>query len=459
MNWAVAAEEETPAPDGDKPAAAPSGPGTTSRTSRTAATGTTAAGAGNSTTLGATAPVPPAPGAGASGAASVAAPPPGGAAAAIAAPAPADPDTAGEAEAAGPKPGRVSRPMIAAAVAVGLVLVGGSVVATRLGGSEPNHGPARADAPPGYGPENGDGGSGFVPGFDQHGAVTGASVPPDATPGTPAPAGETGSPAPDPAAGQPAPATGPAAPTGGTPAPGKASPRSGGAPTAAGTAAPPPAAGGAGGGGGGSASGGAASGGSAGGAPQPPPAQGAAPPAAQQPVPPPAASKAPAPAPLVAVAGPYCSASGTTYTPIGWWDQGDIGWKKYSGGWSSDGCNGTYVSVPMSGDANKDDSNSVVWTFNLGNVKSCTLSVYIPADSDLKKVGGKATLYTVKSGSTSGSFVINQTANRGRWVDQTAYAYQGSLTVTLHTRGEDFVGPTKNNAHHAASAVKATCTS
>ncbi|WP_371493756.1 hypothetical protein OG871_01805 [Kitasatospora sp. NBC_00374] len=161
---------------------------------------------------------------------------------------------------------------------------------------------------------------------------------------------------------------------------------------------------------------------------------------------------------MIAVAGPYCGGKGVSYSQGKWFDQGISGWRSNSGGWSGDGCNGTYTSVPMSGAANKDDGNSVVWTFNLGKVSSCALAVYIPADGDVKKVGGNPTYYTVQSGSSSGSFSINQTANRGRWVNQGTYPYHGSLSVTLHTRGLDWHDSTKTYAHHAASAIRATCT-
>ncbi|MET8546095.1 hypothetical protein ABZW03_36510, partial [Kitasatospora sp. NPDC004799] len=179
------------------------------------------------------------------------------------------------------------------------------------------------------------------------------------------------------------------------------------------------------------------------------------PPAAQQPAPP----AAKPPAPVTVIAGPYCKPGGT-YKANGWFDQGDKGWRNNSGGYSGDGCNGNYVSMPMSGDANKDDSgNSVVWTFTVDKVSSCTLSVYIPGSGDVKQVGGNPSYYTVQSGGGQiGSFSINQTANRGSWVNQGPFSYRGPISVTLHSRGLDFSGGTVTYAHHAAAAVRATCT-
>ncbi|MEU3574124.1 hypothetical protein AB0E96_37820, partial [Kitasatospora sp. NPDC036755] len=210
---------------------------------------------------------------------------------------------------------------------------------------------------------------------------------------------------------------------------------------------------------GGSASGG--SGGSGGGANpapnQPAPNQ----PAPNQPAPnqpaPPAAAKPPAP--VTVIAGPYCS-NGGQYKTNGWFDQGDSGWRNNSGGYSGDGCNGTYASMPMSGDANKDDGgNSVVWTFTVDKVSSCTLSVYIPGSGNVKQVGGNPSYYTVQSGGGQvGSFSINQTASRGSWVNQGPFTYRGPISLTLHSRGLDWSGSTKTYAHHAAGAVRATCT-
>ncbi|MEU1285420.1 hypothetical protein [Kitasatospora sp. NPDC005856] len=357
----------------------------------------------------------------------------------------------------GPRPGRVSRPMIAAAVAVGLVLIGTSVVVTQLGGNDPKHGPAQADAPPGYGQGGGDGGNGYVPGFDQHGgSVDPANPTPDGQPGAVVPPLDgSASPAPgDQAAAAPNGTGGAGTGTAARPG-GAANPGGGGGGSAGGADRPQ--------GGSGSASGGSGGSGGANPAPnQPAPNQPApnqpAPnqPAPNQPVPPVAAKP---PAPVTVIAGPYCKSSGV-YKANGWFDQGSRGWNNNSGGYSGDGCTGNYVSMPMSGDANKDDNgNSVVWTFTVDKVTSCTLAVYIPASGDVKQVGGNPSYYTVQSGGGQvDAFSINQTANRGGWVNQKTVPYRGPISVTLHSRGLDWSGSTETYAHHAASAVRATCT-
>ncbi|MFF4380808.1 hypothetical protein [Kitasatospora sp. NPDC001547] len=381
--------------------------------------------------------------------------PAGPEAVALAAAAAAEPGGEGAAD-PGPRPGKVSRPMIAAAVAVGLVLVGASVVVTQLGGNDPKHGPAQADVPPGYG-QGGDGGSGYVPGFDAHGgSIDPVNPTPDGQPGAVVPPVDGSS--------SPPPGDQPAAAPNGTGGAG-AVVRPGGVAAPGGAANP---------GGGGSAGGtdrsqggsGSASGGSGGSAANPAPNQPAPnQPAPQQPAPNQPAPQQPAPpaakppAPVTVIAGPYCK-SGGQYKANGWYDQGSSGWNTNSGGYGGDGCTGNYVSMPMSGDANKDDSgNSVVWTFTVDKVTSCTLSVYIPASGDVKQVGGSPSTYTVQSGGGQvGAFSINQTGSRGSWVNQGPFTYRGPISLTLHSRGLDWSGSTKTYAHHAAAAVRATCT-
>jgi translation initiation factor IF-2 len=343
------------------------------------------------------------------------------------------PDSAAEAEA---RPGRVSKPMIAAAVAVGLVLVGVPLVISQLGGPTPPHRPTQGGAPLGYSQQGPNGGNGFVPGFDSHGDTGGSPIPPGQPAGAAAPVAATDSGSPSPS-GQPA--NGSGGGSGG----------SGGSSGGGGT------------GGGGGTSGG---GGTGGGAPQQQsapqqPTQPASPnpklpPMGPGPVVPPSA-----PAPVVAVAGPFCGGSGVKYRTDNWYTQGQSGWTTNSGGWSGNGCNGQYNSMPMSG-SHGDYGNDAVWTFQVGSVKSCDLAVYIPASGDIMKVGGNPSFYTVNNGAGSiGSFSINQTASQGQWVDEGSFPYNGMIYVTLHDRGIDWTDTAKTYAHHAADAIKATCTS
>ncbi|WP_431676432.1 hypothetical protein [Kitasatospora sp. KL5] len=318
-------------------------------------------------------------------------------------------------------PRRISRPMIAAAAVAGVVLVGLPPLFSRLGGDGPR--PASAGpAPAGYTQQ--DGNEGFVPDVDAHGNV-----------GGPAPA----------AGNAPQPVPGDAGTAGGAPglaANGAPEPVGhGGAPAGSGGAAVQPHA-------------------------QPQPPQQPQPSAPAQPPAPPAPPAKAAPPTYRAVAGPFCTGGHTTTQQYGWFDDGQAGWRTNTGGHAADGCNGKYTSVPMSGAPDKDDGNSVVWTFNTAPVTTgtCRLWVYVPNSTDLKAVGGAPTYYTVQRKSapgvgTIGSFTVNQTGNRGRWVSVGSYPLSdGKIAVMLHNRGQDWKGGTKTYAHHAASAVKADCT-
>ncbi|MFE3501150.1 hypothetical protein [Kitasatospora sp. NPDC059160] len=366
-----------------------------------------------------------------------------------AAPAPA---AATEEEAAGR---RIPKPMVAAAVIAGLVLVGVPLGIAGFGGDGP--GTPGADGPPpaGFSAPDG-GGNGYVPGADAPGNPPGDQP---LQPGQPAEPGQPGQPAgaqpgegavvpaaaaagaalPGIAAGQGTPGTDHAA--AGAPA----APQGGGQNTAQNS-------------GQGAGQGAGQGSGQGGGAPQTQPQ----PPAkAQQPAPPPdkPTQPAPPPAPIYhGVAGPGCGGS-TSMQQNGWYDDGQKGWRKNSGGYSGDGCSGGFTSMPMSGAANKDDSsNSVVWTFNTGSLTtgSCRLSVYVPNNGDIKAVGGAPTYYTVQGQ----SFNVNQTSSRGQWVPAGTFPLSGGrIAVVMHSRGQDWVGDSvKTYAHHAASAVKADCT-
>ncbi len=192
-------------------------------------------------------------------------------------------------------------------------------------------------------------------------------------------------------------------------------------------------------------------------APQPPPAS-------PPPVQPPAAAKAT----YKAIGGGNCSTASVAYAQHGYWESGSSGWLSSStGGFTGSGCNGKYVSLPMSGSATKDDNdNSVVWTFSTAPVTTgrCTISVFVPKNNDYKLVGGKPAYYTVQNSSTPnsgviGDFSVNQTGSLGTWASGGSFAVTGGrISVMLHSRGLDWAGTATEKAHIAASAVQADCT-
>ncbi|MFI7122133.1 hypothetical protein [Amycolatopsis sp. NPDC049868] len=197
----------------------------------------------------------------------------------------------------------------------------------------------------------------------------------------------------------------------------------------------------------------------AGGGPAPGPQQQPAPPPAQQPQGPPAPGVSAAT--YEGMAGRGCG-GGTGFTGVGAYSDGKAGWVNHGNG----GCGTSFVSIPMSGDANKDDTSAYgLWTFNTGPVTtgSCAVSVFVPT-GDVTVVGGSPSVYrvydrfAVDKGTPVGTFQIDQIGNRGRWVNVGTFRINGAkLAVQLLTRGRDWSGSTKTYAHHAAAMVKAKC--
>lgn len=318
-------------------------------------------------------------------------------------------------------PGRISKSMIAAAGTAGVVLIGLPLVLSQLGGHGPGPSPSPPKAPAGFF-QPGTDANGFVPSFDDHGSRTAPTV-----------GLGTGLVAATPllAAKAQAPSGSGATPGESVQAPAQKHATVYGppSPTRRHSAAP------------------AKKSGST--------------PKRKAP-----ATKPPAPATYQATAGPWCSNGGTGFEQYAWFDDGVAGWHSYgTGGWTGNGCGGRYTAMPMSGNKSKDARNSTVWTFATGKVSRgrCTISVYIPNNTNAKAVGGKPAYYTVQNqfsprSGTIGSFKIDQTANRGRWVRAGNFPVSnGRIAVMMHDRGQDWTGTTKTYAHDAASAVRANC--
>ncbi|MEU4265522.1 hypothetical protein ACYCCF_02340 [Streptomyces argenteolus] len=319
---------------------------------------------------------------------------------------------------------RLSKPMIAAAATSGVVLMGVPLLLSQLGGGG-GSGPGPVPPhPSGY--NQADGPGGFVPRADAPGSTAGDGKDPlskgvagnGAGVGVDVPAGQqpTSSRAPGTGRG--------AAPVGAGRASGPTSAAGGSAPATPRETA---------------------------GIPQKPAGQ--APPAKQQ---------------YSAVAGPDCAGAGAAFTYSGWYSDGKEGWQKYgSGGYVGSGCNGGFLSLPMSGKAGSDSGKALRWTFRTGAVTSgtCQVSVHIPNNTDTKAVGGKPSYYTVHAGATGSdpilrSFNVDQQSLRGQWVNAGSVRVTGGvLTVKLHDRGLDWSGSQRTYAHHAGDAARVVCNS
>ncbi|WP_245848351.1 hypothetical protein [Lentzea kentuckyensis] len=151
--------------------------------------------------------------------------------------------------------------------------------------------------------------------------------------------------------------------------------------------------------------------------------------------------------------GPGCGG----YTNVGLYRDGRKGWVDHGDG----KCGSAFVSIPMSGDARRDDASAYgQWTFTAAG--TCEVSVFIP-NGNIEEVGGNPTVYNVfdrngVGGAPLASFAIKQVDKRGQWVNAGKFKSSGNLTVQLLTRGQDWNNSGPTYAHHAASAIKADCT-
>ncbi|MCX4968146.1 hypothetical protein OHA98_25980 [Streptomyces sp. NBC_00654] len=160
------------------------------------------------------------------------------------------------------------------------------------------------------------------------------------------------------------------------------------------------------------------------------------------------------------VSGPECPTQ--RFQKSGYYSDGKEGWATHSGGFGGYGCAGKYLSMPMSGSSSKDSGGSATWLFDLpASARKCSISVHVPGSSDIARVGGDPSYYTVydrflpRTSNLVGSYYVRQQERRGTWynVPGTFAVDAQKLSVQLHDRGED-----NDYEHHAISALKVTCT-
>ncbi len=193
----------------------------------------------------------------------------------------------------------------------------------------------------------------------------------------------------------------------------------------------------------------------------------ASPSASPSPSRPPAAAPAkpgnkPSGATFTAVAGDGCPHDATRgYAEVGRYTDGSRGWySRSSGGWTGNGCSGSFDALPMSGFADQDDTSAfVVWWFKPANFRqgTCEISVYVPTGNDFQDVAGSPAFYNMfvreRDWVRTAGFRIEQIQARGSWVPAGSYPLRdGQITVQMVTRGED-----PNGEHLAAAQVRASC--
>ncbi|TSB32510.1 hypothetical protein [Streptomyces benahoarensis] len=147
----------------------------------------------------------------------------------------------------------------------------------------------------------------------------------------------------------------------------------------------------------------------------------------------------------------------------------EAGWlKSTSGGYTGSGCNGQYLSLPMSGSSTKYDATQyVLWKFDyrtkIKGAASCRLAVFVPGSSDIRYVGGHPAKYAVyasdhSGGTPAGSFDVDQVNNHGKWLARGPFKVDGGfVTVKMFNTGIDYTSSTKD-AHDAAGPVQLSCT-
>ncbi|GAB3141983.1 hypothetical protein GCM10027290_15600 [Micromonospora sonneratiae] len=165
------------------------------------------------------------------------------------------------------------------------------------------------------------------------------------------------------------------------------------------------------------------------------------------------------------VGGYHCSATATRgFRHSGWYKDGKEGWYAVgSGGWASNGCEGHYAAMPMSGAKSKDDSGVYgEWWFAVGTAsRTCAISTYVPTTTDDRNVAGNPATYQVRDtegGPVRATYTINQRTNRGRWVASGTYAVTGGrIVIRSVNRGIDWddSGPTLE--HIAVAQIRVTC--
>ena len=130
------------------------------------------------------------------------------------------------------------------------------------------------------------------------------------------------------------------------------------------------------------------------------------------------------------------------------------------GGWVHDGCHGSFVAIPMSGDEAKADlTQSATWWFAPGpEFTACDVMVYVPRPEQPWESAAPAAQYFAlagRGGAWMAEMVVDQAGQQGRWVPVGRFPIgQNGLAITLVNRGK----PAHQDDRIAVAQVRATCT-
>ncbi|WLQ39866.1 hypothetical protein P8A22_07475 [Streptomyces laculatispora] len=157
--------------------------------------------------------------------------------------------------------------------------------------------------------------------------------------------------------------------------------------------------------------------------------------------------------------GPGCDTPG--FATSDQWRKGTEGWVGSTGSQTSYGCSGFYYSVPLSNSTTK-STGYAQWKFPTGSVTNgtCQVSVYIPNVRNISRVGGNPAHYAVhryfeaKPSTQIDTFEIDQPSHLGQWINAGTFPVStGKISIVLENRGR-----TSGNRHAAAAPIRVNCT-
>lgn len=157
--------------------------------------------------------------------------------------------------------------------------------------------------------------------------------------------------------------------------------------------------------------------------------------------------------------GPGCDTPG--FATSDQYRDGLKGWVGSTGSQTSYGCSGFYYSVPLS-NSTTTSTGYAQWKFPTGSVTNgtCQVSVYIPNVKDISRVGGNPAHYAVhryfqaKPSTQISTFDIDQPSHLGQWINAGTFPVStGKISIVLENRGK-----TSGNRHAAAAPIKVNCT-
>ncbi|MER7277839.1 hypothetical protein ABT369_25700 [Dactylosporangium sp. NPDC000244] len=164
-----------------------------------------------------------------------------------------------------------------------------------------------------------------------------------------------------------------------------------------------------------------------------------------------------------AVAAGTTAASATAVAGWGCRSAGDRGFEAHGrtaqwltvpgGGWSDGGCNGTFQTIPASGQAGADDPGQfAMFWFAVPSAVECAIEVYVPQapDAGITAIAAHYAVHAGRGGTAYAEFVLDQTARRGQWVAAGSFPVKPpELAVRITNRGPD--------GRIAVSQVRVTC--